>query len=84
MFLMPNLNLLTFLMLSAFKFTPTASRTHLQVGSGHHDSDDCKATRIRYDTPIELISEILRHLHYHDVTLRSCSLVCKAWVPLSR
>jgi hypothetical protein len=34
--------------------------------------------------PVELIVEILRHLHSHEMTLLSCSLVCKTWVPLSR
>jgi hypothetical protein len=36
------------------------------------------------DLPVELIGEIIHHLRHHDTTLRSCSLVCRTWVPLSR
>jgi F-box domain len=40
--------------------------------------------RLDVRVPIEIVAEIIRHLQHHEVTLRSCSLVCRTWVPLSR
>jgi hypothetical protein len=34
--------------------------------------------------PIELIDEMISYIPNDIFTLRSCSLVCKAWIPLSR
>lgn len=34
--------------------------------------------------PIELIDMMIRHIRDDRLAVRSCSLVCKAWIPLSR
>ncbi|KAF9269742.1 hypothetical protein L218DRAFT_287081 [Marasmius fiardii PR-910] len=34
--------------------------------------------------PLDVIDSILSHCHYDRTTRRSCSLVCKAWLPLNR
>lgn len=34
--------------------------------------------------PSELIDKMIWYIHDDQLTLRSCSLVCKAWIPLSR
>ncbi|GLB41425.1 hypothetical protein LshimejAT787_1000250 [Lyophyllum shimeji] len=33
---------------------------------------------------IELVNEIIDHLHDDDLTLKACALVCRAWLPASR
>ena len=78
---MPNLpELLAFVALTLLTysaFTPTRRSNHDVISQ-----PDSKPSL--NDLPPELMSEVFRHLHDHEMTLRSCSLVCKSWVLLSR
>ena len=60
------------------------SRKRSSEDHGRRIKSQLRSNSFSGNLPVELISEILRHLHHHEMTLRSCSLVCSAWTPLSR
>ena len=45
------------------------------------DVEDCENSRAPPALPQELIDNIIDHLHDDPLTLKSCSLVCKSWMP---
>lgn len=83
---MLNINPLDFLLVATLTFFSCSA---FGVPIPHSSSDHLlkskrESNSLMNDIPIELISEIIRHLKHHDMTLRSCSLVCRTWLPLSR
>jgi hypothetical protein len=46
--------------------------------------NDYPASASNDAVPIELIDEVISYIRDDHFTLQSCSLVCKAWIPLSR
>jgi len=77
---MLNLELLAFVALTLLTYSVFAPLRR----SNHHATSQPEYNACLNHLPPELMSEVFRHLHDHEMTLRSCSLVCKTWVLLSR
>src|ERR1700733_5253846 len=72
------------LALLIFSVLNPAPQKHYSDYHGRRIKFQLRSNSSLSDIPVELISEILRHLHHHEMSLRACSLVCRAWTPLSR